>query len=210
MFSLKEKKQLKELFEKIENPVQILYFFKEVECDTCIKNNEFVEEISKLSKKIFLKKIECTTKNKISNHFKIEMVPAIILTNKQKIDFGIRYYGLPGGYEINSFVNSILEVAGIKDSLPKNILERIAKVDQKIKIKIFVNLTCPYSPGAVTTAHRLALENNNIYAEMIDITTFPQLIKDFEITTTPKILINNKEFKESYSISKFLDFIEAL
>jgi alkyl hydroperoxide reductase subunit AhpF len=87
------------------------------------------------------------------------MVPAVVMLDQDGNDTNIRFFGIPGGYEINSFLGALLEVSGERQELPADILKRIQKIDKDIHIQVFVTLSCPHCPGAVITAHRLALEN---------------------------------------------------
>jgi len=45
---------------------------------------------------------------------------------------------------------------------------------------------------AVSLAHRMALENHNIRADMVEVTEFPQLVQRYRIRGVPKIVINDR------------------
>jgi predicted DsbA family dithiol-disulfide isomerase len=63
----------------------------------------------------------------------------------------------------------------------------------------------------VVNSHKLALENKNISAEMIESSAFPHLANKYNVTGVPKIIINDKEeLTGAQPIDKILDIIEEL
>ena len=139
------------------------------------------------------------------------MIPAIVVLDRNNKDNGIKFYGVPGGYEINSFLGSLLESSNKKEELPADIAKRIAEIDKDIHIQVFVTLSCPYCPGAVSTAHRLALESDRVRADMVESSTFQHLAIKYNISSVPKIIINEThEIVGAQPISEFLNIIEKI
>jgi alkyl hydroperoxide reductase subunit AhpF len=88
-------------------------------------------------------------------------------------------------------------------------LDRIAKINKPVNIKVFVTLSCPHCPGAVQNAHRLAMLNPNIKAEMIEANTFPALSQQYKVSGVPKIVINETfELLGNQPLEAFLNEIE--
>ncbi|MCK7516180.1 MAG: thioredoxin family protein [Desulfobacterales bacterium] len=112
------------------------------------------------------------TDKEMTQKYGVERIPAIVLLDKDGKDHGVRFYGLPGGYEINSFLGSIIEMSGKREELPPDILSRIKKIDKDVHIQVFVGLGCPHCPAAVSVAHRLAMENSRIKGDMVDSNNF--------------------------------------
>ena len=211
LFEENVKQQLKEILEQLGEEVQIIYFTQEIECQTCRDGRQFVEEISELSDKLKLIKYNLVTDKEQSKLYNVDKVPAIALADKDGKDTGIRFYGVPGGYEINSFLSSLIEVSGKGAEMPPQIGERVKKIKKDVHIQVFVSLGCPYCPDAVVTAHRLALENENIVADMVETSQFPHMAIKYNVSGVPKVIINeNHEFTGAQPITAFLDIIEQL
>jgi alkyl hydroperoxide reductase subunit AhpF len=78
-----------------------------------------------------------------------------------------------------------------------------------VNIKVFVTLSCPHCPGAVSTAHSLAMLNDNIQASMIEAQTFQELSQKYKVSGVPKIIINEDyELLGNQPIDAFLSEIE--
>jgi len=82
----------------------------------------------------------------------------------------------------------------------------LLKIRKPMDIKVFVTLTCPYCPPAVTMAHKFAFENNLIQANMIESSQFVPLSNKFKVYAVPKIVINDSiEFEGSLPENLFLE-----
>lgn len=195
----------------MDSAVKILYFTQEMECDSCSQAHEFVTEVTDLNDKLSLEAYDFVEDEEQAQALGIDQIPAITLLTKDGEQTGIKFYGLPGGYEINSFLSSLVEVSGNREMLDEKLQARIDNIAKEINIKVFVTLSCPYCPNAVINAHRLALENENITGEMIESSTFPHLANKYNVTGVPKIIINDKEeLTGAQPLEKILDAIENL
>lgn len=211
MFNAEIENQLKDVFSNLKNDVTIALFTKEGECLTCKETRDYMLEIEALSDKIHFKEYDIEKDKELAQKYNIEMVPSIILLDDKNEYKGVKFNGIPAGHEINSFVPALLEMSGHESKLPDRLLERINKIDKPVNIKVFVTLTCPHCPGAVQKAHKLALTNPNIEAEMIEAQTFYDLSNKYHVSSVPKIVINDKhEIIGNQPIEVFLKEIEKI
>ena len=197
MFTEEIKQQLKEVLSAMQNHVKIR-FFTDNKCPSCADAEEFIGTMSSLSDHLSFEKVETE-----------ELVPAYELTSEKYPDASIRFNGIPGGHEINSFLQAIVELSGLAGELPEELIERISKIDKDVDIKVFVTLGCPHCPGAVAKANRLAMENPHIKAQMIEAQTFYELSEKYNVSSVPKIVINESfEFVGNQPIEKFIEGLE--
>lgn len=197
MFTEEIKQQLKEVLSAMQNNVKIR-FFTDNKCPSCADAEEFIETMASLSDHLSFEKVEME-----------ELVPAYELTSEKYPDASIRFNGIPGGHEINSFLQAIVELSGLAGELPEELIERISKIDKDVDIKVFVTLGCPHCPGAVAKANRLAMENPHIKAQMIEAQTFYELSEKYNVSSVPKIVINESfEFVGNQPIEKFIEGLE--
>lgn len=197
MFTEEIKQQLKEVLSAMQNNVKIR-FFTDNKCPSCADAEEFIETMASLSDHLSFEKVETE-----------ELVPAYELTSEKYPDASIRFNGIPGGHEINSFLQAIVELSGLAGELPEELIERVSKIDKDVDIKVFVTLSCPHCPGAVAKANRLAMENPHIKAQMIEAQTFYELSEKYNVSSVPKIVINESfEFVGNQPIEKFIEGLE--
>ncbi|MGM0378471.1 MAG: protein disulfide oxidoreductase [Bacillota bacterium] len=205
------KGQLSEVFEGLKNDVNLMVFTDKEDCDTCEETRNFMDELSSITEKINVEKYDVKESEDIREKYDIKRVPAITILDKDKKDFGIKFYGIPAGHEINSLITGIMEVSGAGEDVPNDFLEKIKAIDKPIDIKVFVTLSCPHCPGAVAKAHKLALLNDNIEGAMIESQTFSQLAQKYEVQGVPKIVINEEhDLVGNQPLDKFLEIIEKI
>jgi len=201
--------QLKEVFGDMKNAITMAVFTKEGDCNTCSETVAFMEEIEALSDKINLKKCDIEKDADLAKAYEVEMVPSIVLLDKDEKFVGIKFNGIPAGHEINSFIPALLEVSGSGERLPESFDEKLGGLKKPVNIKVFVTLSCPHCAGAVQKAHKLALESPMINAEMIEAQTFGEISNKFNVSSVPKIVINDQyEFVGNQPLEVFLEEIE--
>lgn len=211
IFDEQVQKQLKEILSQMKQDVQVVFFTQEMECGTCKDAHLFLDEITALGSKLKLTTYSLVANKDQATRYGIERVPAIVLLDQAGHDTGIRFFGIPGGYEINSFLSATLEVSGVAEDLPADILDRIRKIDKDVHIQVFVTPGCPYCPTAVATAHRMAMENSHIRADMVESNSFTDLAIKYQVSSVPKIVINEThDFIGAQPIQQYLDIIEQL
>ncbi|MDH8678008.1 thioredoxin family protein [Fusibacter bizertensis] len=200
--------QLKEIFADMKKEITLAVFTKKEGCETCADTIAFMQEIEALSDKIHLEEIDFDTNAERAAAYNVQMVPSIVMLNDQKEYLGVKFNGIPAGHEINSFIPAIVEVSGAGESLPENFMEKINALEKPVNIKVFVTLSCPHCAGAVQKAHKLALESPMIDAEMVEAQTFFELSDKFNVSSVPKIVINDQyEFVGNQPLEVFLEEI---
>ena len=208
IFNADLEKQLKEVFETLKGDVTIALFTTDG-CNTCAETASYMEEVEALSDKLHLQKYDLNKDSELAKSYKVEMVPSIVLLDSKGQYRGIKFNGIPAGHEINSFIPALLEVSGQESPMPQDLVERIEKINKPVNIKVFVTLSCPHCAGAVQKAHKLALMNSHVEAEMIEAQTFSALSDKFNVSGVPKIVINDQfELLGNQPIQEFLNHIE--
>ncbi|MFN3411921.1 MAG: protein disulfide oxidoreductase [Exilispira sp.] len=213
IFDQKTTQHLTQLLSQIVNPIKINFWTQEFECPTCNMNRKFLEEFSSFNNKIKLNIHDFVKEKELADKYNIDKIPAIIVSDENENNMSVRFYGIPAGYEINSFIAACLEFSKPDkiDDIEPEIIERIKKIDKKIHIQVFVTLTCPYCPSAVAVAHRIALINPNITSDMIESSTFTPLAIKYNVSSVPKTIINDKiEFVGAQPINVLVETIEKL
>jgi glutaredoxin-like protein len=193
-------------FTHLQERVRIITFTQEFECQFCREAHTLNEELASLADKIDLEVFDFQ-KNRIeSERYHIEEIPATVISGDK--DYGIRFYGVPGGYEFTSLLEAIMMVSRRESGLSAESKRRLQDWRKPVRIRVFTTLTCPYCPQAVAIAHKIALENDFITAEMIDISEFPHLANKYQVYGVPKVVINETiQFEGAIPEAQFLDHV---
>jgi glutaredoxin-like protein len=181
--------QLRQAFVGLTGPVKLVVFTQEMECQYCRENRMLAEEVAQASDKIALEVYNFVLDKPQVEKYGIERIPAIVVEGAR--DYGIRFYGIPAGYEFASLVEAIKIASSASPGLSASTLQRLAEIRSPVRIRVFVTLTCPYCAPQVHLAHRLALASDMVRAEMIESAEFPELAHRFNVMGVPKTVVND-------------------
>ena len=193
-----------EFKEKLEGPVKIVMFTQEMECRFCSDTRQIVQDMATLNDKITTEIYDFIANAEKAKELGIDKIPAIAVIGKK--DYGVRIYGIPYGYEIQTLIEAIVNVSRGKTDLSDKTKEILVDIKTPVHIQVFVTLTCPHCPSAAAIAHKLAVESDMIRADVIDATEFPQLAQKYNVIGVPKVVINEKvEFVGAFNEDLFAE-----
>ncbi|MCJ7559680.1 thioredoxin family protein [Candidatus Bathyarchaeota archaeon] len=201
-----DKKELlrNELNEKMENPVKIVMFTQELECRFCSDTRQLIQEFAVLNDKITVEIYDFMADADKVKEYEIDKIPALAIIGKK--DYGVRIYGIPYGYELQTLIEAVINVSRGKTDLSDKTKAILAEVKAPVHIQVFVTLTCPHCPVAAAVAHKLAIESDMVRADVINASEFPHLAQKYAIIGVPKIVINEKvEFVGAFNEDLFAE-----
>jgi glutaredoxin-like protein len=189
----KDREYLAEQFEALPAPVKLIVFTQEFECHYCAETRQIAEELAALSKNITLEVYDFVADQEMAEQYGVDKIPATVVmrAGRQPKDYGIRYYGIPSGYEFSSLIEDIKLVAAGESGLSSQTKEWAAALDEPVHLQVFVTPTCPYCPQAVILAHQLAMESDFIRADMVEATEFPDLSMKYQVMGVPRTVVND-------------------
>lgn len=193
-----DRQHLQNEFGKLEQPVKLLMFTQEMECQYCADTRMLVEELAELSPQIELEVFDFVGDETAVQQYNIDKIPAVVVAKggDDGKDYGIRYYGIPSGYEFSSLVADILMVGSGDSGLSPETRQWVADLESPLHLQVFVTPTCPYCPQAVVLAHRLAMESDLITADMVEAIEFPHLSMKYQVQGVPRTVINEDHHVE--------------
>ena len=179
-----------ELKEKLEKPVKIVVFTQETECPYCAQTRSLIEELAALNSKIVVEVYDFLADSAKAKEYGVDKVPAVAIIGEK--DYGIRFYGLPYGYEFQTLLDGIISVSKGKTDLSESVKEKLKTITTPVHIQVFVTLTCPYCSAAAILAYKFAMENDFIRADVVDISEFPHVGLRYGVMGVPKTVINER------------------
>ena len=192
--------------EKLVDPVKIVMFTQELECRFCSDTRNLVQDLATLNDKITAEIHDFVADAAKAKEYGIDKIPAIAIIGKK--DYGVRIYGIPYGYELQTLIEAIINVSKGKTDLSDNTKSILKEVKSPVHIQVFVTLTCPHCPAAAAVAHKLAIESDLVKADVIETSEFPDLAMKYNVIGVPKIVINEKiEFVGAFNEDLFAEHV---
>ena len=180
--------QVKQELANLAGPVQMVMFTQEFECQYCAETRQLVEELAELSDQLTAEVYDFVADKEKAEELEIDKIPAIAIIGAE--DYGVRYYGIPSGYEFSSLLHTIKMVAAGKPELSEDTLEVLTGLDKAVHFQVFVTPTCPYCPQSVILAHQMAVASPMVQADMVEAQEFPHLSIKYQVMGVPRTVIN--------------------
>ncbi len=177
-----------EFAQRLVSPVKILFFTQAGDCAFCQPTEQVLNELPPLSDKLTVEKIDFAVDQETAKRYGIDQIPAIALIGQK--DYGVRFYGIPAGFEFTALVADIIDVSRDETPFSPEAREKIRAIAKPVHIQVFISPTCPYCPPAVRLAHMAAIENDLITAAMVEATEFPDLAKKYNVLGVPRTIFN--------------------
>ncbi len=190
MLNDKVKQEVARILANLSGPVTLKYFTQENECGMCRETHELMKELTGFSDKLRLEVLDFAKDSEAVKQYGIEQIPALVVEDSK--DRGIRFYGIPAGYEFSSLLNALLMVSTGIVKLSDETKAFLEGLKQPVHLKVFVTPTCPYCPPAVMLAHQLAYYSDQVKAEMVEVSEFPHLAVRYGVQGVPRTVINEK------------------
>src|SRR5215469_4758440 len=199
IISLEDRQTLQTLFaQELQDEVNITYFTQREsvliipgqECSYCKETRELLEELTEISVKLRLIVKDFVRDEQEAQSLGITHIPAFILQGHNK--GMVRYFGIPAGYEFSTLIEDLIDVSKGTTNLSDKTREALTTVDQDLHIQVFVTPTCPYCPRAARLAHKLAIENEHVTADVVEVSEFIDMAQRYQVQGVPKTVVNER------------------
>ena len=136
--------QVSKILEDMTGSVKLVLFTQSsgaLECETCGETRGLLEEITTLAPtgKLSVEIHDFVADVAAVESYQVDKIPAIAVVGAQ--DYGIRYYGIPAGYEFSSLMDDIMAVSKGESGLSAATQASLAKIDKPIHIQVYVTPT---------------------------------------------------------------------
>ncbi len=191
MINDRDREGIEKRLSKLPQAVKLVVFTQEMECQYCRETRGLVEELAALSDKITVEVKDFVADDAYARRLGVDKIPAIAVLGQEDRDYGIRFFGVPGGYEFVSLLESLEIVASGESGVSPAGKEKLKMVTEPLHLQVFVTPTCPYCPRAVVQAFKLAVESEHITASMVEATEFPHLANRYKVSGVPHTVIGD-------------------
>ena len=126
-------------FEELDQPVKLINFTQDVECMYCRETRQLMEEITELSDKITLEEYDFVADEDAVKRYSIDKIPATVVKGDK--DYGIRFFGIPAGYEFGTLIEDIIMVSKGDSRLEPETRLALATLNEPVHLQVFVTPT---------------------------------------------------------------------
>ncbi len=198
--------RVREKLRELTAPVNLVVFTHDSSSPTGEETRTLMTELATTSDQVCVELYDVGVDTAKRDDYGIDKVPATVVEGQ--IDYGIRFYGLPSGYEFAALLEALRMASSGDSMLATSTREQLKALAKPVHIQVFVTPLCPYCVEAVQTAQQMAIESELIMTDVVEATEFPQLSQKYRVFVVPKVIINETvEFVGAVSEAEFLEHV---
>lgn len=184
MLDINVKNQLKNYFEKLVNPLEIVanvvHGEKEQATDEMIQLlRDIVEQTDRITVR--------AESNPATRYPAFRIGAAGELAR-------VEFAGVPMGHEFTSLILALLQVSGYPAKVEQALLEQVRNLPGQYRFETYISLSCQNCPDVVQALNLMAVVNPEISHVMIDGALFQDEVSTRQIMAVPSVYLNGKAF----------------
>jgi len=137
--SAQDEQAVKKEFERIGGPVKLTVFASELGPETNAQTVALVREVAALSDKLSVSVLNPYIDREQAQAYGVEVTPAVVVEGAR--DYGIRFLGIPAGYEFSNLIDAIVTASTGEASLTAETKASLDALAEDVTIKVFTTPT---------------------------------------------------------------------
>jgi alkyl hydroperoxide reductase subunit AhpF len=132
----RDEEAVRKEFQRIGGPVKLVVFSQELAAaDLCRQNEQLVREVAALNDHISVEVLNLAIDRDRAAAYGVDQVPSIVVEGAR--DYGIRFFGIPSGYEFSNLIDSIILVSTGDAQLTEQTKTSLGSLANDVEIKVF-------------------------------------------------------------------------
>jgi len=137
--SAKDEAAVKQEFERIGGPVKLTVFASELGGEHNAQTVALIREVAALSDRISVTVLNPHIDREPAAAYGVTESPVVVVEGAE--DYGIRFLGIPAGYEFSNLIDSIIAVSTGEPGLSDETKATLAGLTEDVTIKVFATPT---------------------------------------------------------------------
>ena len=124
---------------KLAGPVKLVVFTSALGSETSVEAERLVREVAECSDQVTAEVLNLHIDRERAVAYGVERQPAIVVEGAK--DYGIRFFGVPMGYEFSNLIDSMLAASSGVPQLSAASLERLQGLTEPVHLQVFATPT---------------------------------------------------------------------
>jgi alkyl hydroperoxide reductase subunit AhpF len=133
--SAQDEQAVKQEFERLGGPVKLTVFASELGQDSNRQTVALVKEVAALDERISVAVLNPHIERDQAEAYGVDSTPAVVVEGAE--DYGIRFLGMPAGYEFSNLIDSIVAASRGEASLSDETKTALDGLTEDVVIKVF-------------------------------------------------------------------------
>jgi len=137
--SAQDEQAVKKEFERLSGPVKLTVFASALGSESNEQTIALVKEVAALDDRLSVSVLNPHIERDEAQAYGVDVTPAVIVEGAQ--DYGIRFLGIPAGYEFSNLIDSIIAASSGEASLSDESKAALAGLTEDVIVKVFTTPT---------------------------------------------------------------------
>jgi glutaredoxin-like protein len=136
LFTPEDEVEIKKRLDDVKQPVKLILFTQSADCETCPDTEALLRALAELSPNLHLEVYDLQKEQAKAEQYKITRVPTLVLEGDR--DYGIRFLGIPSGYEFASLLEDVVSIGKRQSGLSSQTRAKVQAIEGPLNLKVFV------------------------------------------------------------------------
>ena len=133
--SAKHEESVKKEFERLAGPVRLTVFASGLGPETNAQAVALIKEVAALDERISVVVLNPHIEREEAAAYGVDVTPAVVVEGAR--DYGIRFLGVPAGYEFSNLIDSIVAASSGETGLSEDTTAALGGLTEDVVIKVF-------------------------------------------------------------------------
>lgn len=135
----RDRREVEKQLQALTGPVKLVNFTQELACQYCRETERLLREVAELSDKIVLEVYNFQLDKAKVAQYGVDKIPATVVEGSK--DYGIRFYGIPLGYEFAPFLEAMKDASRGGTDLASGTKAALADLRDPVHLQVFTTPT---------------------------------------------------------------------
>ena len=140
ILSASDEARVRGMLADLPRPVRLVFYTQTLNCETCEPTRQILSELVALSDQLTLDEHNFLLERDGADALGLDRVPAIVPMAGDH-DYGIRFFGIPSGYEFMSLLDAIQIVSTGESGLQEESVAALGDLTGPLSVQVFVTPT---------------------------------------------------------------------
>lgn len=140
-----DRRRVQDRLAELARPVRLVFFTQTFGCDTCHEASQILRALTELSPQLSLVEHNLILDEAEARSYGVDRAPsvAVVAVNPDgsEQDYGVRFVGVPSGYEFMSLLEAVTVVSSGDPGLAAESRDRLARLTEPVHLQVFVTPT---------------------------------------------------------------------
>jgi alkyl hydroperoxide reductase subunit AhpF len=128
-----------EELKKLAGPVKLIVFSETFGSEYCVENERLMREVAECSDQVSVEVLNLHLDREKAATYGVDRAPAVVVEGSR--DYGIRFFGVPMGYEFTNLIDAMIAASSGQPHLSAETLESLKGLTEPLHIRVFATPT---------------------------------------------------------------------